>query len=368
MLNMKTIVKLFTAINLIIFVPSVFAGSYSDENADSQGDTVQSEATKHWYVNTGINYYNFNFGDYHLPVSIGSASSTATSWSSTRGQNFESEDWQVQPSVAVGYNFTNNDPMFSKIFGQDESIEFRYSRSVNTGTDNQDYAAGTQANLWYIGGSTKPVNVASYTLDSSSVYYNQQYNTYGLYLTGKKIIQNKFINSPYIGFNIIALDEKYNSTMNMTDDTPSTFESTENDTLESYYYGLDFGDKFTVPFKRVFGAYTDVSASLMGLHSRMDATQVPRVGGIVPPTGQEQQVQTDDNKLVYLGKAEAGVTYYIQGYENPNSITVSLMGGVQYWSDVPYIDNPNGEGQVVALDYNSSVDPYAGLQLHVPLV
>ena len=104
MLNMKTIVKLFTAINLIIFVPSVFAGSYSDENADSQGDTVQSEATKHWYVNTGINYYNFNFGDYHLPVSIGSASSTATSWSSTRGQNTSGDKSPARLDAACRYS------------------------------------------------------------------------------------------------------------------------------------------------------------------------------------------------------------------------------------------------------------------------
>ncbi|MCD8499986.1 MAG: hypothetical protein LRY43_02665 [Gammaproteobacteria bacterium] len=46
---------------------------------------------------------------------------------------------------------------------------------------------------------------------------------------------------------------------------------------------------------------------------------------------------------------------------------VTLLAGIDYWNDVAYADNPTQEGEAVKIGYESSFNPYAGLQLHVPL-
>ena len=46
---------------------------------------------------------------------------------------------------------------------------------------------------------------------------------------------------------------------------------------------------------------------------------------------------------------------------------VTLLTGLDYWNDVAYAQNPTQEGETVKIAYDSAVNPYVGLQLHIPL-
>ena len=45
---------------------------------------------------------------------------------------------------------------------------------------------------------------------------------------------------------------------------------------------------------------------------------------------------------------------------------LTVLTGVDYWNDVAYAKNPTCANQSVEIAYASSVNPYAGVQVHIP--
>ena len=348
------------------------AGTYNNTDGNKDATPENNKATnKHFYVDVGLNYYYFDQPGTHLPVSEG-ASPGPSDRPTTPFDSYDDSNWAVMPALTFGYEFLSPDKNLQKIFGEQNAIEVKAAYFHQSSSETENYAAGTQGNPWFItGGSDTIQDGDSYAMNSTDWDYDNTYASLGVYYTGKKIIQNNLINSPYIGLSLNYLKQDTDYSTIMTD-SGGPVTSTGSDDLDSYYTGLELGDKLILPFKRHFSTYGKAGLGLYLLHTSLDATQVPITGGY-PGFGDRALYETynvsdDDNILAYKALLEAGVTYHMgKNNQNPLSPSLTLLAGAEYWSDVAYADNPTQANEQVSIAYDDAINPYAGLQLHYPI-
>jgi hypothetical protein len=366
--------KKLSPLVLSLICSSAMAGSYVDQGNDSIVKD-NKDADHHFYVDLGVNGYYFDQPGTRLPVSYAPEGDDPNAPISTlSSDSYDDTNTDVMPTLTLGYEFLAPDARLQKIFGDQNAIEVRaaYFKSSSSTTDN--YPDGYYVTPWYITGAGD-----SYANDGSTAGFNLEqadwnfYNTYyslGIYYTGKKVLSDRLVNSPYVGLNFSYLkqDSDYTAFMSTLGDTPITTVGT--DDLDTYYLGVDFGDKLAYLFDRQYAVYGKAGLGLYLMHTSLDATQLPRTGeynGGDPGLYTTYSVTTDDDIATFKATAETGVSYYFSGNQNPLSMSVTLLAGVEYWNDVPYADNPTGPYEVVTIGYDNSVNPYAGLQFHMPI-
>lgn len=343
-----------------------FAGSYSDDGIVADSAQDQQSRYKHFYVNAGVTGYELNTPDYQLPFSTGSADEAPypTSESSSLGDN----QWDPQFSLAFGYQFLNaQSNWFTDVFGMENSIELRASYLNSKPSEDANYN-GAPGNVWFIDGNPAgPVNDGeSWNMQDSESDFDNTYQEYGVYYIGNKLIANRYINAPYFGVNFVDLTQDTTYTLNGETAAGSPQVSSGTDDVESFYFGLDLGDKFTVPFANHYGVYGSLGLALYGMHTDMTATQIPATPG-VPLLTNQITVSESDDIVTFNAKAEIGFTYFFNNNFDTLSPSVTLLSGIEYWNDMAYVDNPNQANTAATIGYDSSVSPYAGLQVHVPI-
>jgi len=343
-----------------------FAGSYSDDGIVADSTQDKQTKYKHFYINAGANAYELNTPDYQLPFSTGASSSAP--YPTTESSDLGSNQWDPQLSLAFGYQFLNSQPSwFTNIFGMENIIELRASYLNSKPTENDDYN-GASGNVWFINGDPDgPVaDGQSWVMQNSTTDFDDTYQDYGIYYIGRKLIANRYINAPYFGVNFIDLTQNIDYTINAqtVQNTPQT--STGTSDTDSYYFGFDLGDKFTVPFANHYGVYGSLGLALYGMHTDMTSTQVP-VEEATTWLSDKITVTDSDDIFTFNAKAEVGFTYFFNNNFDNLSPSVTLLSGVEYWNDMAYVNNPNQPNTAAKIDYANSVSPYAGLQVHIPL-
>jgi hypothetical protein len=368
---------------------SAFAGNYADK-----GDVPENNKDdgSHFYINIGAAEYYFNQPSAGLPLSTGYANITNvgndpyTPYPTTPGDDYNSDNWAVSPSITLGYQFLTDNADLQKIFGQQNAIELRVSYFHNTGTQAENYNDQPYFvnNYLITGGDANFGWTGSFDMTDSSVSFDNTYEDIGLYYTGNKVINNALINSPYVGidFSYLKQDTDYTTTQWFTqidnDYKPQgpEMDGVGSDDLSSYYMGIVFGDKATWLFANHYGAYGQLGAGVYWMHSKLDASQTPVTNedareqidpNMYPETLGTYNLSTTADTATFKLQAEVGVNYYFKNNQDPMSAYVTLLAGVDYWNDVAYADNPTEANQAVQIAYENAVNPYAGLQLHIPL-
>lgn len=378
--------KKLTVLLLSLMSATAFAGNYADNGNEASPQNNKAEE-QHFYIDLGANGYYFNQPSMGLPLSTGWGNSSNigflpnTPFPSTPGADYDANKWAFAPSITLGYQFLTDDPDLQKIFGQQNAIELRASYFHNTGSQSEDYndQQPYYVNPWVITGDTATGNTGSFDLGNTNVKFDNTYEDIGLYYTGNKVIDNNLINSPYVGIDISYLKQNsdYTDTMYVGDlsnnnlpfyDTP--LDGVGSDDLSSYSMGLAFGDKATYLFEKNYGVYGELGAGVYWMHTKLNATQTLVTN---QPDIEDQAllasytVDTTDNQATFKLNAEVGFNYYFKNNQDQMSPRVTLLAGLDYWNDVAYADNPTQAGEAVKISYDSAVNPYAGLQLHVPL-
>lgn len=363
---------------LNIFAASAFAGNYVDNGSEAIPQNNKDDE-HHFYIDVGVNGYYFDQPSMILPLSVGYGNTNGGgSFPSTPGDSYDADNWALNPTLTLGYQFLTDNPEIQEIFGQQNAIELRVSYFHNSGTQDESYDDQPYyVNNFPITGNTMFGNNASFVMTNSHVNFDNTYAAIGLYYTGTKVVNNNFINSPYVGvdFNYLKQNSDYTTLQYIPSydgqpilDTP--LEGEGSDDLTSYYIGFAFGDKATWLFANHYGVYGQLGAGLYWLHTTLDASQTPVTNQ--PDLDDETllatyMVNTTDNTPTFKLNAEVGFSYYLKSNQDPSSMRVTLLAGMDYWNDVAYADNPTQEGEAVKIGYESSLNPYAGLQLHVPL-
>lgn len=374
-----------TVLLLSLMSATAFAGNYADNGSEASPQN-NKESEQHFYIDLGANGYYFNQPEMGLPLSTGYGNTGAegdpvTPFPSNAGAGYDADNWAFSPSITLGYQFLTDNPDLQKIFGQQNAIELRASYFHNTGTQNENYDDQPYyVNPWFItGGARSNMLASSFDMTNSSVDFDNTYEDIGLYYTGNKVISNSLINSPYVGIDVSYLkqDSNYTDTMYIPDssnnnqpiyDTP--LDGVGSDNLSSYYMGLAFGDKATWLFEKNYGVYGKLGAGLYWMHTKLSATQTPVTN---QPDLDDQtllatySVDTTDDQATFKVEAEVGINYYFRNNQDQMSPRITLLAGLDYWNDVAYADNPTQANEAVSIAYASSVNPYAGLQVHIPL-
>ncbi len=365
-----------TFLLLSVLSTAAFAGSYVDSGTEGNPQN-NKESETHFYIDLGANAYYFDQPSMGLPVSTGyGAPYEGTPYPSTSGADYDSDNWAFAPSITLGYQFLTDNADLQKIFGQQNAIELRASYFHTSGTQDDNHDGLYYANGWYIDGSSTGFTDASASEGASSVDFDTTYEGIGLYYTGNKVISNTLINSPYVGIDVSYLkqDSDYTQTLYYVDnnsqpiyDTP--LDGVGSDDLSSYYMGLAFGDKATWLFAKNYGVYGKLGAGLYWMHTSLSATQTPVTNQPVVNEAllDTYTVDTTDDQVTFKVQAEAGINYYFRNNQDQMSPRVTLLVGLDYWNDVAYADNPTEANQQVTIAYGNSLNPYAGVQLHIPL-
>lgn len=352
---------------LSILSTATMAGTYNNTDGNKDATPENNKATnKHFYVDVGMNYYYFDGPSTHTPASSGFSDPMSDS-SSTPFGSYDAANWQVMPVVTFGYEFLSPDRRLQKIFGEQNAVEVKAAYFHSSSSETENYPDGTYTNPWFITGDGSFTVGGSYELESTDWNYDDTYASIGVYYTGKKVIQHNLVNSPYVGFaiNYLKQDSDYTSHM-LSATTPVT--TSGSDDLDSYYTGLEFGDKLTLPFKRQFSTYGKAGLGVYLLHTSLDASQLPWEEDSFAYLNETYTVDSSADKLAYKALLEAGITYYMgKNNQNPLSPSLTLLAGAEYWSDVAYADNPTQANEQVSIAYDDSLNPYAGLQLHYPI-
>ena len=370
-----------TFLLLSVLSTAAFAGSYVDSGTEGNPQN-NKESETHFYIDLGMNAYNFDQPGTSMPMSVGYADPfTGYAFPTTSGQGFDSSAWNAEPTITLGYQFLTDNEDLQKIFGQQNAIELRAAYFHNSGTENTTYPENYYVNPWFITGSGNTFGgpleqAASYVMTDSSFDFETTYENIGLYYTGNKIISNNLINSPYIGIDVSYLEQNSNySAMMYTISGPGDVNTdlpqptVGSDDLSSYYTGIAFGDKATWLFAKNYGVYGKLGAGVYLMHTSLSASQTPTTN---QDTFSEDlkatyTVDTTDDQVTFKAQAEAGINYYFRNNQDQMSPRVTLLAGLDYWNDVAYADNPTGPNEQVKIGYDYSLNPYAGLQLHIPL-
>lgn len=363
-------IKRLTFLLLSVLGTTAFAGNYADK-----GDVPQDNKDdgSHFYVNVGAAEYYFDQPSMMLPIT------------STTEDSYSADGWALSPSLAIGYQFLTDNTALQKIFGQQNAIELRASYFHNTGTQSENYddQPNFAANhvITGAGAGNYGFDENVFDITSASVDFDNTYEDVGLYYTGNKVINNNLINSPYVGidFSYLKQDSSYTTSEYFSDNTTGepagdAIVGTGSDDLSSYYMGLAFGDKMTALFANHFGTYGQLGAGVYWMHTKLDAEQTPATtlrdqldGRNFPQILETFNLSTTDDQLTFKLNAEIGINYYFKNNQDPMSPYVTLLAGVDYWNDVAYAENPTQDGQAVQIGYDNAVNPYAGLQVHIPL-
>lgn len=376
-----------TVLLLSLVSATAFAGNYADNGSEASPQNNKAEE-QHFYLELGANEYYFNQPGMGLPFSTGYGNTSSfgylpnTPVPATPGDNYDADNWSFAPSVTLGYQFLTDNPDLQKIFGQQNAIELRASYFHSTGSQNETYNDQPYyVNPWLITGKTNEMLTSSFDMTNSAVDFDNTYEDIGLYYTGNKVINNTLINAPYVGIDVSYLkqDSNYNYTFYSPDPdnnqkpnyASGAYTGIGSDDLSSYYMGLAFGDKATWLLEKNYGVYGKLGAGLYWMHTKLNASQTPVT---TAPDGYEDQVMLDnytvntsDDQATFKLNAEVGLNYYFKNNQDQMSPRVTLLAGLDYWNDVAYADNPTQANEQVKIGYDSAVNPYAGLQLHIPL-
>ncbi|MES2204288.1 MAG: hypothetical protein V4496_03620 [Pseudomonadota bacterium] len=377
-----------TVLLLGLMSVTAFAGNYADKGTEASPQNNKVEE-QHFYIDLGASEYYFNQPSMGLPLSTGfgdvhPASGPVTPFPNTSGASYDADNWAFAPSITLGYQFLTDNSDLQAIFGQQNAIELRGSYFHNTGSQSENYTDQPYyVNPAIITGVPRSdMYTSSYDMTNSTVDFDNTYENIGLYYTGNKVISNSLINSPYVGVDVSYLkqDSNYNADLYLPDsdnggkpdysDPDNYFDYIGSDNLSSYYMGLAFGDKATYLFEKNYGVYGELGAGVYWMHTKLSASQTPAAN---QPDVMDQTilgtytVDTSDDQATFKLNAEVGLNYYFKSNQDQMSPRVTLLAGLDYWNDVAYADNPTEDGQMVKIAYDSAVNPYAGLQLHIPL-
>lgn len=364
-----------TFLLLSLMSATAFAGNFADKGTEANPQN-NKESETHFYMDLGVNAYNFDQPDVSMPVSVGFEPLGTTSYPSTRGQGFNDAAWNFEPTITLGYQFLTDNETLQQIFGQQNAVELRAAYFHSSGTENTTYDQPYYVNPWYITGQPSTFAGAdggSWDMSDSSVDFDTTYEDIGLYYTGNKVISNTLINSPYIGVDVSYLKQDNNSTstLHLVEDDgqpdPTGYASLDSNDLSSYYMGLAFGDKATWLFAKNYGVYGKAGAGVYLMHTSLAATQTPAVGTVAPEWTTEYSVNTSDDQVTFKTEVEVGLNYYFRNNQDQMSPRITLLAGLDYWNDVAYAQNPTQANEQVTIAYANSLNPYAGLQLHIPL-
>lgn len=365
-------IKQLAFLLLSIFSAASFAGNYADTGAEGKPENNKDDGS-HYYIDLGVNDYYFNQPGTNLPMSTGAFVSDPP-YPTAPSSSYNANNWAFNPNITLGYQFLTTDEALQKIFGQQNAVELKISYFHNTGTDTINYGDNYYVVPWFITGSSSQFyNSGSSLLTTSSVDFDNTYADVGLYYTGNKVLDNTLINSPYVGidFDYLKQDSSYTADLYSASDTDLTSPQITDgtDDLSSYYLGLAFGDKLTKLFATHYGIYGKAGAGLYLMHTTLGATQTP-INNISlpnnPALNETYTVNTTDDTFTFKANAEAGLNFYLKNNQDLMSPRITLLAGVDYWNDVAYADNPTAPYQEVQIGYDSSVNPYAGVQVHVP--
>lgn len=363
-----------TVLLLGLMSATAFAGNYADKGNEASPQNNKAEEEYRFYVDLGVNEYRFEQPNTSMPMSLGYVGNNPSSYPSQQAQGFNDKSWNMEPTITLGYQFLTDNADLQKIFGQQNAIELRASYFHSSDTQNTNYNQPYYVVPWFIDGqSTTFLEDGSWSMSDSNFDFDTTYEDIGVYYTGTKVISNSLINSPYVGIdvNYLKQDSSYSATLHQLDDQqlPDTvgYETLGSDDLSSTYMGVAFGDKATWLFANNYGVYGKVGAGVYLVHTTLSATQTPAVGTVSPELTTEYHVDSSDNQATFKTELEAGVNYYFKNNQDQMSPRVTLLAGLDYWNDVAYADNPTQAGESVKIAYENSINPYAGLQLHVPL-
>lgn len=362
--------KKLSPLVLSLLCSSAVAGSYVDQGADTM-TTDNKNADHHFYVDIGVNGYYFDQPGMTLPFSTGySYPDNGYPRGTNPDQSNDGTAWATQPTLTLGYEFLTTNVNMQKIFGEQNAIELRAAYFKDSSNTTDHYPEDYYVNPWFITGSSETYNHTgeSYVLEQADWNFDNTYYALGLYYTGNKVLSDQLVNAPYVGisFSYLQQDTDYTAYMTTGGDAYVT-EGT--DTLNSYYVGIDLGDKLIYLFQRNYALYGKAGLGLYLLHSSLDATQIPVTNEPQPDfsLNATYSATEDDDIATFKLSAETGVTYYFSGNKNPMSTSVTFLVGVEYWNDVAYADNPTSPNEAVSIAYNHSVNPYVGVQLHIPI-
>jgi len=372
--------KKITFLLLSLFSAASFAGNYADTGAEAVPQN-NKESESHFYIDLGASGYYFDQPSTTLPLSTGYGSGYYNvPIPATAGDGYDADKLAFAPSITLGYQFLTDNADLQRIFGQQNSIELRASYFHNTGTQSESYDDQPYyVNVFPITGG---VNFTDTSLDmtDSSVDFDNTYADVGLYYTGNKVISNTLINSPYIGIDVSYLKQDSDSSDTQyfgdaTNDNKPIYDTPlygiGSDDLSSYYMGLAFGDKATWLFAKNYGVYGKLGAGVYWMHTKLSASQTPvsnDVEGFLDDSMMATyNVDATDDQATFKVEAEAGLNYYFKNNQDQMSPRITLLAGLDYWNDVAYADNPTEANQAVAIAYDSSLNPYVGLQMHIPL-
>lgn len=365
-------IKPLTFILLSLFTTAGFAGNYADKGAEAN-PTNNKEDGSHFYIDVGTNAYYFDQPAMNLPVSTG-AFADGPPYPTSASSSYDVDNWSTNPNVTLGYEFLTVNETLQKIFGQQNAIELHANYFHSTGTDTVDYGNNYYVVPWFITGSPDQFYYlgGSSLLKSSQVTFDNSYTEVGLNYTGSKVINNNLLSAAYVGVDFNALKQNSNYTADMYSASDTDFENLQksdgSDDLSSYYMGLVFGDTLTQLFATHYGVYGKVGAGVYWMHTTLAATQVPidNFEAASDYLNQTYAVNTSDDQLTFKASAEVGLNYYFKNNQDLMSPRLTVLTGVDYWNDVAYAKNPTCANQSVAIAYASSVNPYAGVQVHIP--
>ncbi len=346
--------------------------SLSPMRAPSKAELAFTPASKKWYIEFEVTRSTLNLPTYFLPLTIGSWDAfdmVPPPTTKARGLTLNNAVWV--PEIKVGYNLDGLS-IFPTCFKP--SIELSYtqfysSKSVTT------HFSGTQGVAWKIDQTDAPLyNLGSKNILKTDVNGSVRYQSGSLDFK-VKMSRNptKYMCTPSVGIVYTALNQRYGYTIeSSTLNLEAPVFTSGNSRLLSQYLGIALGDRFNLNFTPWISWIIDGKVHLLHARTSLVSNQIP--DSEVNPTGPFSNFQNNvritsyDNRITYRALLSTGINFYFTGVDDPNSVQLALLLGIDQWGFVPQsVTLTSIDGREPHIAARSMRDYFVSIGLIVPI-
>ncbi len=304
--------------------------------------------SKKWYAEFELAYYSLNLPTHFIPLTMGNWSELGPPPPTTLSPGIQLDRPGFMPEITIGYHLDKVQLLPAR-FGK-ESIELSYSQfySSESAVHNFSGAPGVDAGaaygvIWKINQNNVPLyGGGAERIVSTSLHGKTQYNN-GVFdfKTEMSSHPSKYMCTPSVGVVFTSLNQNYYYNINATTQgvTHLPINTIGDDGLLARYMGIALGDRLEWNFTPQWSWFVDGKVHLLRAYTTLISNQIPDAA--TNPAGgfsdylNNIRVTARDTRGTYRALVSAGVKLYMTGVADPNSVQLTIFGGVDQWGFVP---------------------------------
>lgn len=328
-------------------------------------NNIQTVPSSKFYAKADVGLQQLRLPGFNMPLSH----TTTPTTGQIRFTNVGENKLRFAPNFEFGYHVQN--PGFLRsLFGTNNAVALQFN--FQTFDTKMNAKESQDMSIWGFNGNK--INTTGLPgFNTGEIHLDTDISLYNVALLYKGHLTNQVGDvtyTPYAGIYYSNLSQKYTPTIGF-DAGGQTFHERYHENVSTNYIGIGVGDRAAIKLTQNINVFADLNLQLLYAHSSLDASRntfdpngnpVP-AGPVANPKG---SASDSHGEITYRAMLSAGGEYYFDGVDNPNSISMSLVAGIQQWGYLPEVVNTTSSSTKLHLAGSSELSAFVKAGVNVP--